>query len=335
MFFSITTADEPLLEQYARFRNGNFLYLDEGWVKVDNHTGVEFRKGYSTEFELIDIPLDKQYAGNYCIIKEGEIFHDNCRAFPLFYGEQISNLRPSENQQWIAPDITDISDKLDMGDITDMCSAYLADQVSGFRKYNGDFVIPRSGGIDSLTLEAVSGNEATNEERVISDSPLSEYAQQHYWGYRQLASNYPVVGTGYCGDEFLMRNPMYTNWYLRFHGIDLLAEYGKVPGTYMEGFIKHRYAAKIQQDNEVFMDEASLAYHMMSHILNDYQMWHLDDVITFTPFRSNYLAYLMLKMRPEDALAQVTDGKLQKSIINHFNPGLLGTLSPNKNNVLP
>ncbi len=361
MFFNITNDTDALLTEHYKF--GEYtLYLDEGWTR----TGTVWRKGYSVESELQDIDPGEAEPGNYCIIvvhnNTLSVYHDDCRGFPIYYNKDgFNNLYPGtkEDQVWVGQSIRIINDDIllvfghesyDLSIISPEkkylhelilhTTAYIDYQVIGYRKYNTDFVIPKTGGIDSLTLQAISHTEATGSSDynnlVLSDTKLANHLQKTFWGYKQLSAEFPSIGTGFCGDEYLMRNPQYVAWYLMHYGIDLSIEYNKKPNTYMEGFTKHKYLSKIQKAvTDTFENEQSLYASMLNYMFNDHQMWHLDNVITFTPFKNMYVPVLLLNMKPEDALAQVTDAAFQKEIISRYNPALLNNLDVNKNEYAP
>lgn len=332
------------------------VFLDAGWTSTSVGSTTTFKKGYSTESEIAEARANQ--TGNFCIItcKDNSITieHDNCRGFPIYWNENmISNLYATDNQLWngqtgsIENDKVKCSlgelildpinpEKQDVAVLLDLADKYFKDYISQYLKYNSDFHIAHTSGIDSITLSALANKELPAvEQRITCDSPLSEHIKSSHWGYTQLPNKYKFIGTGFCGDEFMMRNPTYVNWYLKFYGLDLCHSYDKNPNTYMEGFIKHRYLDKISNDTMSFDSEKKMQYQYLNTMLSDFQMWHLNETITFTPFKNRYIPHLLMSMKPEDALGQVTDALFSKNLIRRNNSKLLLKLSAHKNNVLP
>ena len=332
------------------------VFLDAGWTSNSVGSTTTFKKGYSTESEIAEARANQ--TGNFCIItcKDNSITieHDNCRGFPIYWNKNmISNLYATDNQLWTGQTGSIENDKVkcslgelildpinpekqDVAVLLDLADKYFKDYISQYLKYNSDFHIAHTPGIDSITLSALANKELPAvEQRITCDSPLSEHIKSSHWGYTQLPNKYKFIGTGFCGDEFMMRNPTYVNWYLKFYGIDLCHSYDKNPNTYMEGFIKHRYLDKISNDTISFDSEKKMQYQYLNTMLNDFQMWHLNETITFTPFKNRYIPHLLMSMKPEDALGQVTDALFSKNLIRRNNSKLLLKLSAHKNNVLP
>ena len=65
-------------------------------------------------------------------------------------------------------------------------------------------------------------------------------------------------------------------------------------------------------------------------ICNDVQVWHINNTMLFTPFRDKRLLKL-LECSSSVLVNQVTDGKLSKIVIEHFNSDLLNLLDKSKN----
>ena len=359
MFFDIRTNTSNLPHEFLNEMHevGRWkIFLDAGWTSNSVGSTTTFKKGYSTESEIADAKANE--TGNFCIItcktNTVTIEHDNCRGFPIYWNENmLSNLYVTDNQLWtgqtgwVEGDRVKCSlgelildpinpDKQDVDVLLDLTDMYFKDYISNYLKYNPDFHVAHTSGIDTITVSALANKELQPPEpRVTCDSPLSTHIKSSHWGYAKLPNKYNFIGTGFCGDEFMMRNPTYVNWYLKFHGIDLCSSYNENPNTYMEGFIKHRYLDKMANDAISFDSEKQMQYHYMNTLLNDFQMWHLNETITFTPFKNRYVPHLLMSMKPKDALGQVTDALFSKNLIRRNNSKLLLELSANKNGVLP
>lgn len=355
MLFNVSKDPDNLLDEAFKF--GEYtLYLDEGWHKTSNRFQVTFRKGYSLESIISEATPGED--GNFCVITYHygsdtlTIEHDSCRGFPIFcYENGINNLykgtelQTYESQKvWIhngivssdyAPALypTTAPREMEYEELLEIACAVLEYDYRCYLQNNEDFVLPPSDGIDTLTVMAVTHKDGVTSKLTPATTPRAKHMQTFFWGYNQLNDVNGMIGTGFCGDEFLMRNPLYANWFLGFHGIDLGKEYAKVPGTYMEGFIKHRYLSKLI--TAIYESEAVMMYNILNRVLNDHQMWHLDNTIAYTPFKNKFLAELMMSLKPEDAFFQATDGKLQRDIIRNFLPGITPQMSQHKNNVAP
>ena len=124
----------------------------------------------------------------------------------------ISNLYSSSNQLWTGQTafIEDDKVKCNFGKLLldsistekqnvrvllDLVETYFKNYIAQYLKYNADFYLADSSGIDTLTLSALA-NKAVQpvEPLIICNSPLSEYIKTRYWGYKQLPNKYNFVG---------------------------------------------------------------------------------------------------------------------------------------------
>jgi DNA-binding MltR family transcriptional regulator len=84
--------------------------------------------------------------------------------------------------------------------------------------------------------------------------------------------------------------------------------------------------------DQIFKIQANGFNHTANVALNDFQMWHLDNAITFTPLRNLDIATECLYAEPDVVLHQVIHGGLSKAIIEKLNPKNLESISLYKNN---
>ena len=354
MFFCISTVQHQP-SQYLSEENavGNFfLQTDKGWKRHDNI----FYKGYCLEGRLSEKVKNKDFVsvkGNYAIIDldDPAIYYDDCRSFPIFHNESILTNIATENTQqvWLDSDVFyrngwssvfnsnknikfDPSKQLYSFDyMVDFVCDYMAKCVQ-----NLDVELPiyvaNSNGVDSTIVRSALDYVGKTYKLVESTKDTEEL-----WGYRQLhySSTPHIQATGYCGDEILLRNPQYVQWLLEPYGIDLAQEYDKHKHTYMLGFFNKNYREKIKKSTYDCSTRQKSFDHVKSWVSNDYQMWHIDDVLTFTPFRNKDLIEIQMYADTDALIRQCVHADLSKEIIKKLNPKNLQFLSANKNDVLP
>ena len=74
--------------------------------------------------------------------------------------------------------------------------------------------------------------------------------------------------------------------------------------------------------------------NVKNQIVNDYQMWHINDTITFTPFKNIELIDLSLCADADTIIRQVTHAELSFAIIKRLNPTNLQRVRMHKNGVV-
>jgi hypothetical protein len=92
----------------------------------------------------------------------------------------------------------------------------------------------------------------------------------------------------------------------------------------MREFFDLVYRKKCKKVEPVNIDKLS------QMICNDIQVWHINNTMLFTPFKDKRLLKL-LECDSNIIVSQVTDGKLSKTVIEHFNKDLLKILDKSKN----
>ena len=327
------------------------VILDEGWKKLEDH----HYKGYSLGMPLEDMIRSKNFKeqkGNYCIIstKDPALYHDDLRSFPLY----IDKDRCSNSEFDTAKKIHFPSTVYHDNTWQEKFSGY------GDLQYNGE-----SFSFDKL-IDLVCERLVSVVEQVDSGLPLFaantfgvdstivrsvfDYVGKQYklvrreqkgddqdWGYRQLyQTDEPHMQiTGYYGDEMMLRNPTYCQWLLMPHGIDLASEYAKVDKSYMLGYFNKNYKHKLAKDPYTFDDVGTAVNHVLDWLSNDFQMWHKDHTITFTPFRDREIMKACLHAEPDAIIRQCVHAELSMEIIRRLNPGNLESLSQHKNNFKP
>ena len=93
----------------------------------------------------------------------------------------------------------------------------------------------------------------------------------------------------------------------------------------MRNFFDLVYREKCKKVEPVNVDKVG------EMICNDIQVWHINNTMIFTPFKDKRLLSL-LECDSDIIIDQITDGKLSKTVIEHFNKDLLKQLDHSKNN---
>lgn len=357
MFFLITNNETPYsfpFKQVIKFQNF-WVTLDSGWHQIDDF----LYKGYCLEQSVaqkIAIRDFSEQTGNYVILDLSDnnckIYYDNSRSFPICYNENtVTNFKDEDltdvwfdgtvehkDNRWNyvhRPENTikhsDSHAKYTKQEIVDFYCEYLI-QCCNQLKTELPLYCADSGGVDSLAVR--SAFDYCNVDYTLVKNNSREKSNLG-WGYKQIfVSDTPHIQiTGFCGDELLQRNPLYCQWLLDSEDINLIQEFDKVEYSYMKGFFNENYRKKIKPYIGKFRELASAFEHTANVALNDYQMWHTDETITFTPFRNKDMAVKCLYADADAILDQVIHAGISKEIINRLNSKNLNFVSKHKNDV--
>jgi hypothetical protein len=352
MFFFI--GDTPPLDSLQKVDAR--LYLDKGW----SNQGPIWYKGYSTECKLSDslqsILQGYQPAGKWCVIHNEKVHHPKLRGFPFYksnnnqtnlnidgYGSISCTLEAKLSNESLSLDEASII----IGDI-------LLENTKNFFKYNDikEMNVLYSGGLDTLTSWAVLDNVTKNyildiyvpkeADKDLSlhhkrgrireyTSDLIEKVSNDNWGYdiSSVYKNNNWYLTGYYAEMIQFRDAEaihalanYKNKY-----IDELAK----PHEYLYWFLKRPILDKYKKTMLTFTDDGDLKKYLYNTIFVDYQMWHLDNNMTFNPFFDIRITDTMMKLSIDDITINAMNGTIQKNIVKRFNSQLLSILSNYKN----
>ena len=361
VFFHLSKQQHSQNTVYSQFHlvNNWFISLDKGW----HRTGNTFFKGYALAKDLKDIANDSStshnvedyyfpmYDGNYVILDLDtvSIKFDNCRSFPLFYKDDtLSNLEFDNCKniyfdgtavyvsQWQWDEVEE--NILEYNPNTELTTYnQLVDFVCEHMIYCAENLITDlpifaadSNGVDSNIVRSAFDYVGKSYKLVSSNAD----PETNLWGYKNIHySKEPHVQlTGYCGDEILLRNPLYCQWQLDPYGISLAEEYDKYDHTYMLGFFNAHYRKKLANPQYKFKDLKHSFLHTRNIICEDFQMWHKDEIITFTPFRNLQLIEKCLYAEPDAIVRQCVHGDISFDVIRRLNPKNLDHVSKYKNN---
>lgn len=311
--------------------NGWSLYLDRGWTKTDNY----FYKGFS---------------GSWCKIYVDPIVRietNKLRDFPIYHStDTVSNFLQLENTVPV-DGIVEIADGIQVKYQEDFFPR-VTNEVQGFKECHdllydavienvGTFAannkrpiyIPKQGGIDSLTVRSVF--DFLNVDYKTFDMPnevpklskLGSELAKHYWGFTQVEERDAVIATGFYGDEWILRNPLYVHMILSQRDVDIVGVFDNKENCYMKNWFD-LYRDKCK-NKETITKEL-----LITQICNDFQIWHLHDTYFFNPLKHISLL-TMLSADTQTIIDQVTDAKLSRSIIEKCNPELLSLIEHRKN----
>lgn len=356
MFFQISKSEQQIAAPFLVTMKIDqfFILLDKGWHQHGNF----LYKGYCLEQSLHQKIMSKdlrEQTGNYVIIKLGNgcsIHYDNSRSFPMFYDhETVTNYEASHlTAVWFDGSVyfqdngwhfkhrpenvvryNEHARRLNKQTLVDLYCDYLVDCCERLQTDLPIFCAD-SKGVDSLTVMSALDYCGKQYTRV---KAMTCTKGDLGWGYMQLfeTSTPHLQATGFCGDELLLRNPLYCQWLLDSSGIDLAEEFDKTDHSYMKGFFNSRYRKKIKKHVDKFSELKQGIEHTANVALNDFQMWHTDHTLTFTPYRNTEMAVRCLYADCETILDQVIHAGVSKEIIRRLNPYNLESLSSHKNHV--
>ncbi len=320
-------------------RKGNYLCLNFDKVKNIFHVYrddlIGFNLFYSPQYITNLYPLERQvdYNEDIGLIKEQE----------KFWRIEISNASPPHS----FPE--NYKNDLSISQAAEKLKDLLIKNMESFFAHNDfdNIEVQFSGGLDTTLLCAllnflgrpyelidVRGKEDINWSP--GTNPLMDHLSSFSWGFKQ-SHFYPpqekhTVVSGFWGDEFLMRNPMYVHWILKYNGIKLLDEIKNYPNAYMTNFIKTDYIEKIKKFDYAFDSTKKLYTEVKEWCLRDYQTNHLNNTIMYTPFKDRDILDLSFQLSNEAILSQVIRGELQFEIIKSLQPSLLKEIDRTKNN---
>lgn len=371
MFFFLSqsqTVSHDILTQSHSIGKWN-LQLDKGWIQHNNI----FYKGYSLGKRLDTKVLHKDFAectGNYCIIEfvsESEIYiyTDDSRAFPLhLHNNNVFNLclESYDKSYNIFPDSTTIwvdgslsfsdgkweflhlpnkkfvydtnKSEINFDQTVDLICNHMLDQAKAL-EIDKPLMCGNSSGVDSVLVK--SAFDYLNIPYTMVYKNRKDLKRILDWGYGQMYSDdVPHIQiTGFCGDEVFLRNPQYCNWMLKPRSIDVHKEYKKQPNAYMTGFYQSKYQDKVLNDGTEILFLSEALEHVYNIVSNDFQMWHLNHTITFTPFRNLNLLKSLMYADADTILRQCIHGEVSKAAIQRLCNNNLYSIKPYKNDYMP
>jgi hypothetical protein len=333
----------------------NRLFLDKGWNQKDNI----WYKGYSVDCNLSnslsDILDGYQPSGKWCVIHEEKVYHPVLRGFPFYErNDEQTNLLLDEfvEVQYNRPSIINNS-TLSLDDASVIIGDILLENVTNFYKYNNinTMNVLYTAGLDTLTTWAVIDSYTKDytlnayitkpDDDTIPkklgrirdyENDLTDFVSTKHWGYSisSVFTNVNWYATGYYAEVYHYRDAEAINALANYHGkhIHKLAK----DTDYLYWFLKRPSVVEKYKDSMInFIDEDELRRFLYSTIFTDYQYWHLDNNMTFSPFADIRIPQTIHRMSIEDITLNCVNGITQRKIVERFNPQLLPLLADYKN----
>jgi hypothetical protein len=153
------------------------------------------------------------------------------------------------------------------------------------------------------------------------------YKQVHLW------NDPTVLITGMCGDEYFMRGPHTSAQCLKYHGYNLLESLKESDYMYYFFNRKNCTAGILNGIDAVKPDQSieDVYTDIFNRNKNDHQHWHIDNTITFTPFKDTSIMEIILRGRAELLLDNARDAAIEKMLIEKRDPKKLKFLEKRKN----
>jgi len=297
-----------------------------------------------------------QPAGKWCVIHNEKVHHPKLRGFPFYIS---NNNQTNLNIDGYAP-ISCIleaklsNESLSLDEASIIIGDILLENTKNFFKFNDikEMNVLYSGGLDTLTSWAVVDNVTKNyildiyvpkeADKDLSlhhklgrireyTSDLIEKVSNDNWGY-DISSFYKNCNwylTGYYAEMIQFRDAEAIHALANYQNkwIDELAK----PNEYLYFFLKRPSLSRYKQKMLHFKDEQELKKYLYNTIFVDYQMWHFDNNLTFSPFFDIRITDTMMKLSIDDITINAMNGTIQKNIVERFNSPLLLILSDYKN----
>ena len=370
MFFELSKNSQKNFPQHFILPNNLVLNTDEGWKKIVINDYVIILKGYSNNYDLKTLASKlttnerTSIKGNFCAFvctdDSVKILHDRDRGFPIWIGERsITNLIEQSEPVWEDCTLTvdsmmnvdkkwtspyafkrkEISDQ----SIIDNIHNLLNESFENFLSHNTlPLKMYLSGGIDTLLAWTYLDNFTKNYEIVdyeyikntyfyITNKKIIQkhqlYNQIHLWDHPC------VLVTGSCGDEYFMRGPHTAGQILKYHGYNLIENISE--SDYMWYFLNRESCRQgVLNGIESVKEDQSLesVYEdVFARNKNDFQHWHLDNTLTFTPFKDTSITELVLQSSTEQLISQAKNASIQKELIRKIDDRKLKFLTKWKN----
>ena len=369
MFFSISKQPK---DNYSHSTKMGDLWAntDEGWSTYQTSEWLVLYKGYADAGSLSDLVVNlleqsvPATLGNFCLLaynllsKQILIKTDVYRAFPIYIGDEITNLTPSNKVVWsdgvisidselgVSETKFDILGSFDTSNVTvDHAVDFIVDRLDAkARKFVENNTLPirvfLSGGVDSLLvysfLQKYTDNyEVVNYSHIYYDKFWCKNSQvlQSNWAYKQIHhwQNPCVLTSGAPGDEFTMRSPTTIDLLLKAHGsgiMELLPEHKDSLHYDYFSLSKH---TKVFESNPTPKIDNNLHRMLCNILVNDFQHWHLGNTLTWCPLRDIEITKMLLRIPVDQLIPQIMDSAISKRIIESNAPGLTKVLSDKKN----
>ena len=217
MFFKISnnTIEHAFPFSQTKRLNDFYVALDSGWAQHEN----VLYKGYCIDQPLEQKVLGKDFteqSGNYVILDFTEkcsVHYDNSRSFPMCHDDNtVTNHKDTAmTDVWFDGTVQYENGKWQ----------FVHRPENGLETDLPFFCADSNGGVDSLVIKSAFDYCGKDYKMVVGNN--SEQMKSLGWGYKLIfVTDIPHIQlTGFCGDELLLRNPLYVQWLLDPYNIDL------------------------------------------------------------------------------------------------------------------
>jgi hypothetical protein len=369
MFFNLSKKTLDNYPNHYHLVDDIILNCDNGWSKHVHPDRIVYFKGYCNDFSNENLPWhirrEPHLKGNFVafVIEEGEIYitHDKHRGTPMYYNldeNYISNLETGKpvyadclltinkdfavKRNWFSPYIVNDLKYTDE-QIHQKLHNLLLDT---FEKFVASNTLPikmfLSGGLDTITAYTYLSEFTSDFELVDYEYIKHTYfwkqnnrAVQSYWGYKQIHLwDHPcVLVTGGNGDENFLRGPLTLDLMLKHHNTNISDVINNNPHEYHSNYFMKKMDMYDQSDYVDFdlTDFNKVQDYILNRNINDFQHWHLDRTLTFTPFKDLDILNLVMKGSKDLLVKQCLDGHINRHLIGLLKPDNLKLISDNKN----
>lgn len=318
--------------------------------------------------DIVQDPVPK-YRGNFLAVivfpERIILTHDINRSTPIKINQSntsVHNLNKDYTKEVWADHLLEISSDvnlikfdplgisefrtLSMDVVLDKLDKIFLDKITQFANHN---TLPikffPSGGVDNFLILSYLNKlgieyEMCNFEHIDLTKFVCYYKEnyQQYWGYRQIHhwKEPCVLVSGGNGDENLLRGPFTANLLCQHYGLNLLEILD--PRDYHYNYFsseKNKMIYTDQKQNKLLQSliphKSKLFKYILTNILNDHQHWHLENTITFTPFKDIELTKSVLQLDITDLTKQFKNAEINRELIKRNDPNLLNYICEQKN----
>jgi len=367
MFFHIDKNFNP--DFPCHWQLGDFhVSTDMGW-EITHRLGVKILyKGYADSAALYTLLEDiicqrtPKLLGNFCVIAQVDgslqIQTDLYRSFPIYIGDRdINNLVRTDHVAWtdslitMDRDFDVVEDKFDVIgdiDISEVSLDQALDQVHDVltiktREFLSHNQLPLkvflSGGVDTMLVYSYLVAAGAAFELLDYDHLEHDYFwrnNSHHltesWGYQQTHhwKTSCMLASGTPGDEFMLRNPVSADFYLRHLGTTLSQ---LIHPTHMQhDYVKlEKNQQKLNNQPPLLPTQYDLHQYLCNVMINDWQHWHLGNTLHWTPLRDLDIFKIIMRLPMKDAIEQIVDNKFSRLLIERNLPNGSRLLSGQKN----
>ena len=367
MFFHIS--QKPQENYPYQWQLGCFaISTDNGWKHLTVGPVEILYKGYADigpmESLLGQVMFQSMphLTGNFCALVVVNdtlaIQTDRYRGFPIYIGpNDINNLVAADRTAWtdslitVNSDLSVIENKFDLiGDIntTPLDFSHALDQVHDILTYKTNRFLSHntlplkvflSGGVDTMLVYSYLHAAKAQIEmldhyhfdhdyfwRINSDLVCEHWAYQqtHHW------KDPCVLASGSPGDEFMLRNPVSGDFYLRHLGTTINESVN--PNHMHYKYIKLEKNQKhISNQPSLLNTSQELHYHMCNTMVNDWQHWHLGNTLHWTPLRDLEILKIIMRLPKDHSVNQIVNSEFSTALIERNMPGGSKLISNQKN----